>query len=496
MSLDHLCVTGFDGYFIRVNPSWTRTLGWTLEELRARPTMDLVHPEDRAATLASRQRLHVSEPMGPLVNRYLCKDGSYRWFEWRSIANVEQRVVYAAARDVTEQRRSEDALRESKAHEAVLQRQLVFADRMASVGTLAAGAAHEINNPLAYVTANLTTMLEELAVLGATAPAPQLTDLIRLASEARAGAEKIRTIVRGLKTFSRTEERRTVLELPQVLDLAVTMTCNEIETRALLVKDYGPTPLVEADDSRLGQVFINLLVNAAQAIPPGNLESHEIRIVTSTDAAGCAVIEIRDSGPGIPPEILDRVFDPFFTTKPVGIGTGLGLSICHNIVTSLGGTLSATSEPSRGATFQVVLPAAASARPQPSAIAAPAGQAGPRGTVLVLDDEPSIGSSLGRVLRDHDVTVVTAAKDALALLDRGQQFDVILSDLMMPEMSGMEFYDELGRRFPDLLERVVFISGGAFTAGADTFLDRVTNERLEKPFESDTIRAVVRKYVK
>lgn len=155
MSLDCLCVAGLDGYLKRVNPSWTRTLGWTAAELMAVPSVDFVHPDDRERTLSARLKLGAGSDMGPLVNRYRCKDGSYRWFEWRSVGHGGRGLVYAAARDVTEQTLAEERLRQARERERQLQRQMTFADRLASVGTLAGGVAHEINNPLASVMANV-----------------------------------------------------------------------------------------------------------------------------------------------------------------------------------------------------------------------------------------------------------------------------------------------------------------------------------------------------
>ena len=377
-----------------------------------------------------------------------------------------------------------------------LQQRLAVSDRMASVGTLAAGMAHEINNPLSFVTANLDLVIEELRVVAGGSPSGRLKELEGMAVDARDGAERIRRIVRGLMTFSRAdEERRIVIDVKPVLDLSVNLAFNEIRHRAQLVKEYGETPLIVADDARLGQVFINLLVNAAQAIGEGKMEANEIRIATRTEA-GRAVVEIRDTGPGIPAELIDRVFDPFFTTKALGLGTGLGLSICRNLVTGMGGEISAKNNPGRGTTFRVVLPAAPpppESRPGALAETPPAPR---RAVVLVVDDEPSVGIVLTRVLRDHDVTVVTKAKDALALLGSGRHFDVILSDLMMPEMSGMDFYDELIRQNLEAAERVVFISGGVFTPGASEFLDRVGNERLSKPFDTNGLRALVQRFIK
>ena len=494
MSLDNVCVAGLDGYFKRLNPSWTRSLGWSLEELLSRPLVEFVHPDDREMTLAGRERLRSGAALGPVTNRYLCKDGSFRWFEWRSVSDNARGLVYAVARDVTEQKRDAQRLADAEEVQGKLQRQLIFADRMASVGTLAAGVAHEINNPLAFVKTNLNLAQEELGTHGALSSAEQIEELNEMLSDALAGAERIQKIIKGLKAFSRAEEeRRAIVEVIPLLDLSVNMTFNEIRHRARLVKDYGEIPRVEADEARLSQVFINLLINAAQSLPEGDTAAHEIRLVTSTDAQGRAVIQVSDTGAGIPADVLERIFDPFFTTKAVGVGTGLGLSICHTIVTGMGGEIVVDSKVGCGTTFRVVLPPAATVQEEAAASPSPAKENLACASVLVVDDEPAIGMIFRRVLGDHEVTAVTTASQALELLDSGKHFDIIFTDLMMPEMSGMEFFAELKRRLPLLAGRVVFVSGGAFTPGAQAFLDQVENERLDKPFAMAHVRDLVQR---
>jgi two-component system cell cycle sensor histidine kinase/response regulator CckA len=494
LSLDNACIAGFDGYFKRVNPAWTRTLGWSEQELLSRPTIDFVHPDDREMTLAGRSRLREGQALGPLVNRYLCKDGSYRWFEWRSAAELHRGLVFASARDVTEQKLAEQQLREANAAREKLEQQLILAGRMAAVGTLAAGVAHEINNPLAQVSGNLGMLLEDVEAIVEHPTLEQVKSLKELLLEAEGGAERIRKIVRGLQTFCRAEdEQRGIIELQPLLEIAISATLNEIRHRARLVREFGETPLIEGDEGRLAQVFINLLMNAAQAVRESEQATNEIRLVTGTDANGNAVIEVRDNGPGVPADITERIFEPFFTTKP-NMGSGLGLSICRNVVTRLGGELSLSSEHGKGAIFRVLLPPARTRLEQPTAL--PAARP-PRtiacAAVLVVDDEPALGLVLQRVLRDHEVSVVTTAKAALQLLDAGKRFDVILSDLMMPEMSGMDFYDELARRFPAYLERLVFVTGGAFTPAGREFLERVPNACIRKPFEPRAIRELVQR---
>jgi CheY-like chemotaxis protein/two-component sensor histidine kinase len=380
-----------------------------------------------------------------------------------------------------------------------MQAQLMISDRMATVGTLAAGVAHEINNPLSAVVANLELAAKEAAEMCAKLGGSH--ELLEELHDAQEAAERIRLIVRDLKIFSRGDEQDAVLvDLHRVLESTLRMAGNEIRHRARIVKEFGAIPLVAASESRLGQVFLNLLMNAAQAIPEGAFDTNEIRLVTSTSSSGFAVVEIRDTGQGIAPEILPRLFTPFFTTKPVGVGTGLGLSICHRIVAGLGGQIQVVTEVGRGATFRVVLPPGApstptsvsQAPPAPAPAKSPSEGPARRGKVLVVDDETAIGSAIRRTLgRDHDVTVLSKAREALDRVAAGERFDVILCDLMMPEVTGMDLHDELARTCPEQLERVIFMTGGAFTPRAQAFLQGMTHRRLDKPFDPKVLRDAV-----
>jgi CheY-like chemotaxis protein/anti-sigma regulatory factor (Ser/Thr protein kinase) len=303
------------------------------------------------------------------------------------------------------------------------------------------------------------------------------------------GAERVRTIVRDLGTFSHPEERPVgPLDVLEVLDLSAKMAMGEIRHRARLVRDYGTVPAVLADSSRLGQVFLNLLVNAAQAIPEGHVDRHEIRLRVRAEA-GSVVVAIHDTGQGIPAELLGRIFDPFFTTKPVGKGTGLGLSISHGLVTALGGELTVESEPGRGSVFRVRLPAAPVQTPKPAPQPPPARPGAlRRGRLLIVDDEPMLAETLRFLLEmDHDVEVLLDAREALTRLRDGASHDVILCDLMMPEMTGIQFHEELSRIAPEQARRVIFMTGGAFTQSARDFLARVTNPWILKPFHPEEL---------
>jgi CheY-like chemotaxis protein len=283
------------------------------------------------------------------------------------------------------------------------------------------------------------------------------------------------------------------VDLLSEIRAAVNLAQNEIRHRARLVIQLDPVPTVLSSEGQLGQVFVNLLVNAGQAIPEGQPSLHQVRIVTRVDPEGWAVVEVSDTGAGIPAALRARIFEPFFTTKPVGTGTGLGLSICHGIVTSLGGEIEVESEPLQGTTFRVRLPPAHRVDRKTPARAAPAPPPVPRARILVVDDEPLIGKSVQRMFaREHEVLAFTDPREALARLLAGEGFDLVLCDVMMPELSGMDLLRELDRRRPGASEALVFITGGAFGSGTQEFLDRCGHPHLLKPFEVEALREMLR----
>ncbi|WP_263452279.1 sensor histidine kinase [Hyalangium gracile] len=245
-----------------------------------------------------------------------------------------------------------DSLRQLKDTQA----QLFFADRLASIGQLAAGVGHEINNPLSYVLSNLHYLQKELTRHQASFPEDARAELMEVVGEARDGAERVRLIVKDLKELARpTEERTGPVDLREVVGTAAKLVARELAPRARLVEDCADVPPVRGNATRLGQVFLNLLINAAHAIAMGRPEENEIRVVARVSAPGRVTVEVSDTGCGIPAENLGRIFDPFFTTKEAGEGTGLGLSVCHSIVTSLGGELHVESEVGKGTTFRITL---------------------------------------------------------------------------------------------------------------------------------------------
>ena len=413
--------------------------------------------------------------------RAVGEDRRETWYETRIAPVLRDGEVVSAlivARDITA--------------DLALQRQLARSERLASVGLLAAGIAHEINNPLAYVMANLDFVLRhDAAVEGESREALQ---------EAREGAERVRRIVRDLKTFARNdEEREELVDVREVLASALSIAQNEIRHRAQLKLDIQTVPPVLANEARLGQVLLNLLMNAAQAIQEGRAATNEVHIsVTATDDGRAVSIAIRDTGVGIPEDDLARIFDPFYTTKPVGVGTGLGLSICHNLVVDMGGRIDVESRVGQGATFTVVLPVSADA-PLASAgqrsDAAARNASLPRYEILVIDDDPPVARAVQRLLsNDHGVTTATRGEEALRLLET-RRFDAILCDLMMPDVSGAELHRRMLARDPDIARRFIFITGGPFSVEARSLVEATENFCLTKPFGASELIAAIRSVV-
>jgi signal transduction histidine kinase len=377
-----------------------------------------------------------------------------------------------------------------------MQEQLLISDRMASVGLLAAGVAHEINNPLNAVLGNLVLALEDLATLQQqVGEGPVLRDIVEQLRDAHESAERIRDIAVDMKLFARSgSDERTAVDVRGVIESSLRMARTEIRHRCHVTTSFVDVPPVTANASRLGQVFLNLIVNAAQAIPEGRMDDYEIRITTALDDSGQVVVEVRDTGHGIPPDVRKRLFAPFMTTKAAGVGTGLGLSICHRIVTELGGTITVDSELGRGTAFRVHLVAAEAegAAPAGGETATAEPPAVRRGSVLVVDDEPMLGVLTRRILEGaHDVVTTTSAKEALEWIQDGRQFDLIICDLMMPDMTGMDLYEELEQEAPEQARAMVFLTGGAFTPRGREFLASVANTCLDKPVDITSLRSLV-----
>jgi signal transduction histidine kinase len=455
---------------------WSGDLG-VFREDRTTP----IPYEERPLSLAlqgdnvERMRAFLTYPSKP--------DGAWVSISARPLRDKDGAIrgAVAVSRDITAERNAQE--------------QLMMSDRMASIGMMAAGVGHEINNPLSAVVANLEMAMAEIATLVDRIGAHQLGDLPDEIREAYEAAQRVRRIAIDLKVFSGgQDDTNTPINVEDVLDSSVRMAWNQVRHRARVVKHYGHVPLASGAESRLGQVFLNLIVNAAQAIPENQAATNEIRLHTRIDDQGRVVVDIEDTGSGIAPHVMRRLFTPFVTTKPIGIGTGLGLSICQRLVAAMGGTIWADSTPGVGTVFHVALPMAsqdAAPAPLPTATTPAAPEPVAAARILVVDDEEIIGMMLRRVLKAHQVTVVNNARDALLMITGGGRFDAILCDVMMPVMTGIEFHQILSRDFPEQAGALMFLTGGAFSAETAAFLASVPNTQLTKPFDVVKLRADV-----
>ena len=448
-------------------------------------------------------------PLAMREDRFLKRDGGTCLAEVVALQVMFDGApaVVALSRDVTEQKQ--------------LQAQLAQSDRLASMGLLAAGVAHEINNPLTYMMLNLERIVTELpdlggvlarlrgeltAALGEDAAAAMLeragvevaTQQARIlearAREAADGARRVAKIASDLKVFARADtDERAAVDVNTLIDKAIDIAANELRFRATIRRHFGDVPRVLGNAGRLSQVFLNLIVNAAHAIDEGAPRENTVEITTRR-RGGEVWIEVADTGRGILPEHLGRLFDPFFTTKASGLGSGLGLSICANIVRAHGGRIDVVSAPGGGSRFTVCLPESDmmdAPKPEPippSLSPIPAHRA----RILVVDDERAMRTTLAALLSDrYDVLTADSGASAIGTLKKDRAFDAVLCDLMMPEVSGVDVYAWMQAEAPELAEKVVFMTGGAFTPRARELLDRVPNRHVEKPFELGELSAAL-----
>ena len=368
LALDMLCIAGMDGYFRQINPAWTQTLGWRKEELLGKPYIDFVHPDDRERTLAEAARMLPGVNSRLFENRYRCRDGSYRWLVWNACPFPEQKLIYAAAHDITERKQyearlqaanaelsaSEESLRQaledlrrSHAELQATQLNLIQAEKMESVGTLAAGVAHEVKNPLQVLLMGLRYLSTQSR--GADQNVRQTIEDMRTAVSRADG------IVRSLLEFSSSHHLdMRPASLHAIIEQSLQLARYELEhCRVQVQLDLAPQlPLLRLDKIKMEQVFINILINAVHAMPGGGSLTvrtalRRLRDLPLSPQARqkapfhldleTVVAEVEDTGEGIPEDVLRRIFDPFFTTKPAGSGTGLGLSVVRNIVEWHGG---------------------------------------------------------------------------------------------------------------------------------------------------------------
>jgi two-component system cell cycle sensor histidine kinase/response regulator CckA len=370
-----------------------------------------------------------------------------------------------------------------------MEAQLRRAQKLEALARLAAGIAHEINNPLAFVIANLQYVRQAIDLPAEDLARAPLEELSSALAEACVGSDRIKQIVRDLKAFAQPhDESMAVVDVRPVVDFSLKMAASEIRRRAQLVTRFDEVPAVWAISGRLEQVFVNLLVNAAQSIAPGAVEQNQIRVTVRALDDDVAV-EISDTGVGIPAANLERIFDPFFTTKPVGVGTGLGLSICHSIVTAFGGDLTVESQEGKGSTFRVSLPSATRAG-ESGPMRAPGLRLPQPARLLVVDAELSVAKAIRRVLSGHKVQTADGGVEALALVAE-HPFDLVLYDIMTRDLSPADMYrglQELGR---GLERRLVLTAAGALGPEIVKLVEEAGIPCVDKPFDADEIELLL-----
>lgn len=489
-------------------PAWNQLVGRDLHPPETRPTID-----EMSRLLHERGSTDMRDV--PTMK----KDGSIFFAD--IIQNVFEaagrKLIVSVLRDGTERRRQAARLERSYDELQRAQAKALHAQKLAAVGEVAAGVAHEINNPAAFVSMNLDAMQAELRRLDDLLNAlhghiareedrdrkrvlhalldehsVDVRGLRAMLHDNRDGIERIRSVTHDLRLFSRVEQQEVVaVDLNAVVRSTVKLLMNELRHRAAVTIDLGNVPLLPAERGKLAQVVTNLVLNASHAIVEGAADSNEITVVTRCEGDH-VVLVVEDSGMGMDEQTCARIFDPFFTTKPREQGTGLGLSLCAEIVAKHGGQMMVQSTPGEGSRFEVRIPIVTGLSVEAETVRPPVEQGTARKRILVIDDDAGMVRAYRRMLVDHDAVVVSSGSQALALIHDGDVFDVIVCDLMMPEMDGPQVYENITLSAPELAGRMVFCTGGAFTARTREFISRVDNQVLDKPISRDDLERLLR----
>ena len=476
--------TDLAGNFTFCNNATCRYLGYSKQELIGMNYRNVTEPEDVETVYRAFNRVYrTGEPVRMVEFRYRRKDGSTGYCELlvsplRDGAGktVGFRVVN---RDITERKRMEEEKRQ-------LELKAQVASRLASVGELAAGVAHEINNPLTGVIGYAQLLMEREDL-----PADIRQDLATI----NEGAQRVAGIIQRLLTFARqTKPEHKLVNVNQLIENTLALRDYHLRVNNIeVITRLDPhLPETAADPGQLQQVFLNIIVNAETEM---KLAHGRGRLTITTERTDNTIkICFQDDGPGIRPEIKDRIFDPFFTTREIGQGTGLGLSLCYGIVVEHKGRIYAESEPGKGATFIVELPVVTAVEAQPAQPIAEQPEKPRRAKILVVDDEPVIREFVARVLADegYEVDVVANGRDALERIE-SRRYSLILLDIKIPGISGVELYRRIQEIAKSLARRVVFITGDILSAETERFLAQARVACLEKPFDAEQLKEEVQR---
>lgn len=456
-----------------VNRGWAHLAGFDDPgEVVGASLYSFMPARDRARVIdRQKQRRNVQPGAIPLSEgRLLRRDGVEVDIEFSGVPTTfKGRPAYLTViRDITEKRR--------------MTLELLAADRLTVLSSVAANVGHEINNSLVYVMANVRLAAHRRKTAGSE------DDTTELLEDALEGTDRIAQIVSDLGFFRATEALGAT-DVHRVIDACLRMTHGRVRSRATVVREFQTVPKVRANDARLVQVLLNVLSNAAQSIPERDVGPHTITISTEV-SGGRVLVRVKDTGIGIAPEHKKRLFEPFFTTRGDRGGTGLGLSIAKALLASQGGEITIESEVGRGTTVTLSLPAEVEVRETREA--SPDREAEPqtRRRVLVIDDEPFVARSIRDSLSRYDIDIASGAREAIQLIE-SSSYDAIVCDVMMPGMNGKDLYTELANRRRGEEERVVFMTGGAYTNDAASFVAELKNPCVEKPFRMAVLIAAI-----
>ncbi len=472
-----------------VAPNVYGLLGYTAEELMVgnQLCLNMVHPDDAPRLAEANERAEQQADCGQFAVDYrmITKSGNIKWVhEHTTLIRDDQGAVkyhHGYVTDITEQKKAEVEKRE-------MERKAQVTSRLASVGEMASGIAHEINNPLTSVVGFSELLMEK--------DLPE--DLREDVETIHNGAKRVADIVKGLLTFARQHKPvRNRTSINEIIESTLALRKYALETSNIEVKTIldAELPWTVADAGQLQQVFLNIIVNAETEMKKAHGRG---RLTIRTEQAGDRIrISFADDGPGIAGENLEKIFDPFFTTKEVGEGTGLGLSLSRGIITEHNGELYAESEEGKGATFFVELPVVVEEKEKVERVeeVEEAGKA-VGGRILVVDDEPAILAFLKKVLGSdgYDVATAGSGREALEMI-KEQGYGLIISDIRLPGLSGAELYDELGGIAPFLQKRVIFITGDVISADTREFLKKTRAPYINKPFDITILKQEVKRVI-
>jgi PAS domain S-box-containing protein len=496
-ALDAVIVVDEVGKVVAMNPAAEATFGYRLDEAMGKSIGALIVPdhlkdahEQGMARYRATREPHVLGRRVELEAR--CKDGRIIPVEL-AITEVnlpERRLFTANLRDLS-------AAKESAAEIDRQRDALHQSEKLAALGSLLAGVAHELNNPLSIVLGQ-AVMMREAAEAGDVASIPERAGKIETA------AERCARVVRSFLAIARRRkaEKQSVALAP-LLDGAIDLLQYSLRSGGIeIVRDYNESvPEAFADPDQVQQIVVNLLVNAAQALE-SNAGAKEIRVSAQTGPGRTVRIAVADNGPGIPKDIAARIFDPFFTTKPQGSGTGIGLSVSRGLAQAQGGHLAMVPSPLAGAAFELSLPLAESATAESGEAASPIGAGAKMPAngdsafrrAIVIDDEPEIAVLVAEALRIAGFVcdVASGGREGQAMISgRAGGYDAVVCDLRMPDIDGPALFAWLETHHPRLAARTIFVTGDALGPGAGRFLARNSRPVLEKPFPpGDVVRLV------